>query len=154
MANLAVEVRTESDGSLVVRPTGPLDADSAVPFRQMIVHAVRKVRPIRMILDLSVVTAVDPINLGTLAALCDLADDHHVVVCRLDVIATTVAHGYARTRRPRWTGAIGSIMIRCPLPAARCPLPAARCPLPERRTRMGQPGQDPRPLPERRTRMG
>jgi anti-anti-sigma factor len=80
MANSPVEVRTEADGSLVVRPNGPLDADCAVQFRQLIVHSVRKVRPLRMILDLSAVTMVDPINLGTLAALCDLADDHHVVV--------------------------------------------------------------------------
>jgi hypothetical protein len=41
---------------------------------------VRRVRPLRLILDLGDVSEVDPINLGTLAALCDLADDHQVVV--------------------------------------------------------------------------
>ncbi|MET0416894.1 MAG: STAS domain-containing protein [Actinoplanes sp.] len=80
MSNFVVEVRTEPDGSVVVRPDGALDTDCAVEFRQILVHTVRKVRPLRLVLDLSGVTAVDPINLGTLAALCDLADDHHVVV--------------------------------------------------------------------------
>jgi anti-anti-sigma regulatory factor len=54
--------------------------DCAVHFRQVLVHAIRKVRPLRLILDLGDVSEVDPINLGTLAALCDLADDHHVIV--------------------------------------------------------------------------
>ena len=34
----------------------------------------------RLILDLGDVSDVDAIHLGTIAALCDLADDHHVVV--------------------------------------------------------------------------
>jgi anti-anti-sigma factor len=80
MSNFAIEVRTEPDGSVVVRPDGSLDINCAVEFRQILVHTVRRVRPLRLIVDLSGVTAVDPINLGTLAALCDLADDHHVVV--------------------------------------------------------------------------
>ena len=33
-----------------------------------------------LILDLSDVTSIDPINLGTVVALCDLADDQHVIV--------------------------------------------------------------------------
>lgn len=80
MSNFSVEVRTGPDGSLVVRPCGVLDTGCAVEFRQVLVHAVRRVRPLRLVLDLADVTAVDPINLGTLSALCDLADDHHVVV--------------------------------------------------------------------------
>jgi anti-anti-sigma factor len=73
-------VRTEADGSLVVSPRGALDSDGAVQFRQTLVHAVRKLRPLRLIVDLGGVTTIDPINLGTLAALCDLADDHGVAV--------------------------------------------------------------------------
>ncbi|HEX5203538.1 STAS domain-containing protein [Paractinoplanes rhizophilus] len=80
MSNFAVGVRSEADGSLVIHPHGALDADCAVQFRQTLVHAVRKLRPLRMIVDLVEVTAIDPINLGTLAALCDLADDHRVAV--------------------------------------------------------------------------
>jgi anti-anti-sigma factor len=80
MPEFTVDVRTDADGSLVVRPQGALDADCAVPFRQTLVHAVRKLRPLRLIVDLAEVTAIDPINLGTLAALCDLADDHGVLV--------------------------------------------------------------------------
>jgi anti-anti-sigma regulatory factor len=80
VANFSVEVRTDPDGSLVVQPSGDLGTECAVQFRQVLVHAVRKLRPLRLIVDLGEVTAVDPINLGTLAALCDLADDHRVVV--------------------------------------------------------------------------
>lgn len=80
VSNFSVEVRTGADGSLVVQPRGDLGTECAVQFRQVLVHAVRKVRPLRLIVDLAEVTAVDPINLGTLAALCDLADDHRVVV--------------------------------------------------------------------------
>ena len=80
MPDYEVDVRTDADGSLVVRPRGALDADCAVPFRQTLVHAVRKVRPLRLIVDLAEVTAIDPINLGTLAAACHLGDDHQVAV--------------------------------------------------------------------------
>ncbi|WP_433373021.1 STAS domain-containing protein [Actinoplanes sp. CA-142083] len=80
MSNFSIGVRTDADGSLVIRPHGALDADCAVQFRQTLVHAVRKLRPLRLIVDLAEVAAIDPINLGTLAALCGLADDHQVVV--------------------------------------------------------------------------
>jgi anti-anti-sigma factor len=80
MSNTSVDVQTGVDGSLVVQPHGAMDLEYAVQFRQVLVHAVRKVRPLRLILDLGDVSDMDPINLGTLAALCDLADDHHVVV--------------------------------------------------------------------------
>ena len=80
MSNFSIEVRTEADGSIVVRPSGALDSECAVEFRQVLVHVVRKLRPLRLILDLRGVTTIDPINLGTLAALCGLADDHRVLV--------------------------------------------------------------------------
>jgi anti-anti-sigma factor len=80
MPNTSVDVRTGADGSLVVQPHGAMDSDCAVHFRQVLIHAVRKVRPMRLILDLGDVPDMDAINVGTLAALCDLADDHHVVV--------------------------------------------------------------------------
>jgi anti-anti-sigma factor len=80
MSNFSIDVRTDADGSLIVQPSGELGSECAVQFRQILVHAVRKLRPLRMIVDLGGVTAIDPINLGTLAALCGLADDHRVVV--------------------------------------------------------------------------
>jgi anti-anti-sigma factor len=80
MPNTSVDVQTGVDGTLVVQPHGVMDSEYAVHFRQILVHAVRKVRPLRLILDLGDVSDVDAINLGTLAALCDLADDHHVIV--------------------------------------------------------------------------
>jgi anti-anti-sigma factor len=80
MPDSPLDIRTGADGSLVVQPHGAMDYECAVHFRQVLVHAIRKVRPLRLILDLGDVSEVDPINLGTLAALCDLADDHHVIV--------------------------------------------------------------------------
>ena len=90
MSNTSVDVQTGVDGSLVVQPHGVMDLDCAVQFRQVLVHAVRKMRPLRLILDLGDVSDVDPINLGTLAALCDLADDHQVVVF-MDNSSATIA---------------------------------------------------------------
>ncbi|WP_412740931.1 STAS domain-containing protein [Krasilnikovia sp. MM14-A1259] len=80
MENTSVDVQAGADGSLVVQPHGAMDFDSAVAFRQILVYAVRRVRPVRLVLDLGDVPAMDAINLGTLAALCDLAEDHHVIV--------------------------------------------------------------------------
>ena len=91
MPGFSVGVRTDSDGSLVVTPQNVLDTECAVQFRQTLVHAVRKLRPLRLIVDLSGVTVIDPINLGTLAALCDLADDHRVVVFLQDASAELAA---------------------------------------------------------------
>ncbi|HEY0532630.1 MAG TPA: STAS domain-containing protein [Actinoplanes sp.] len=75
-----VETHSEPDGSLVIQPHGVMDADRAVPLRQLLVHAVRKVRPRQLIVDLRDVHTLDAINLGTLAALCGVADDHRVAL--------------------------------------------------------------------------
>ena len=80
MTDTLVDVHTEPDGTLVLTPHGALDDAHGAHFRQVLIHAVRRTRPPRLILDLSEVPDMDPINLGTLAALCDLADDHHVTV--------------------------------------------------------------------------
>jgi anti-anti-sigma factor len=106
MPGFSVDVRTDADGSLVITPAGALDAECAVQFRQTLVHAVRKLRPLRLIVDLAAVAVIDPINLGTLAALCDLADDHRVVVFLQDASAEIAADLRAagvpaqRLRRP------------------------------------------------------
>jgi anti-anti-sigma regulatory factor len=81
------EIHTEADGSLIIRPPRVLDADKAVPFRQLLVRAVRKIRPNRLIVSMAHVRALDAINLGTLAALCGLADDHKIVVLLADPTA-------------------------------------------------------------------
>ncbi|RZU50838.1 anti-anti-sigma factor [Krasilnikovia cinnamomea] len=88
MENTSVDVQAGADGSLVVQPHGAMNFDTAVTLRQILVYAVRKVRPVRLVLDLSDVSAMDAINLGTLAALCDLADDHHVAVSMENYSAT------------------------------------------------------------------
>ena len=97
-----VETRTEPDGSLVIQPRGAMSAARAVAFRQVLVHAVRKVRPPRLVVELGDVPALDPINLGTLAALCGLGDDHRVTVVlanpRADIRAELVAAGVPEQR--------------------------------------------------------
>jgi anti-anti-sigma regulatory factor len=80
MRTSAVEVGTRSDGTVVLCLHGRLGEDMAVELRQVVVHAVRKIRPLRLVLDLTNVSALDPINLGTVAAACQLGDDHQVVV--------------------------------------------------------------------------
>jgi anti-anti-sigma regulatory factor len=80
MRGSTLDVCTGADGSVVVRPHGMVGADCAVELQQLLVHTVRKLRPLRLILDLTDVSGLDPINLGTLAAACDLGDDHQVVV--------------------------------------------------------------------------
>jgi anti-anti-sigma regulatory factor len=80
MANTSVELRTDQDGTLVVRPLGAVDDGSAQVFRQMLIHAVRRVRPLSLVVDLRAVPSVDPLHLGTLSALCELADEQHVRV--------------------------------------------------------------------------
>jgi len=80
MRGSVLEVRTSADGSVVIAPHGEVGLDRAVELRQVLVHTVRKVRPLRLILDLTDVPALDPINLGTVAAACGLGDDHQVAV--------------------------------------------------------------------------
>jgi anti-anti-sigma regulatory factor len=80
MDDIRVTIETGRDGSLIIVPHGTLGDESAVALRHSIVHAVRRLRPLRLILDLRDVLAVDPINLGTLAAACHLGDDHQVAV--------------------------------------------------------------------------
>jgi anti-anti-sigma regulatory factor len=75
-----VEVRTEEDGSLVIVLPDDIAAAQAVPFRQLLVHAVRKVRPERLVVELAGVRTIDSINVGILTALCGLADDHRVAL--------------------------------------------------------------------------
>ena len=80
MRSSVLEVRTRADGSVVIAPHGTVGLDNAVELRQVLVHAVRRIRPLRLILDLADVPELDPINLGSVAAACDLGDDHQVAV--------------------------------------------------------------------------
>jgi anti-anti-sigma factor len=98
--NGTVDVATRPDGSLVVQPHGFLGADSAGELRRVLVHALRRVRPERLILDLADVSGLDPINLGTLAAVCELADEHQVAVY-VENSSATVAGRLAAAGVPR-----------------------------------------------------
>jgi anti-anti-sigma regulatory factor len=75
-----LEVSTTTDGSVIIHPRGPVGIEQAVELRQVVVHAVRHIRPLRLVLDLADVSTVDPINVGTVAAACALGDDHQVIV--------------------------------------------------------------------------
>ncbi|GGQ49408.1 STAS domain-containing protein [Couchioplanes azureus] len=90
MTGATVDVGTRSDGSLVIQPHGVLDAEDAVELRRTLVHAVRHIRPLRLILDLHDLDGLDPISLGTLAAACHLGDDQQVAVF-LDYSSVAVA---------------------------------------------------------------
>ncbi|NMO57549.1 STAS domain-containing protein [Actinoplanes sp. TBRC 11911] len=76
----SLEVRTRPDGSVIIHPHGSVGLDKAVELRQLLVHTVRHVRPLRLILDLTDVGTIDAINVGTLVAACNLGDDHQVAV--------------------------------------------------------------------------
>ena len=80
MRTSAVDVTTRRDGTVVMRLHGDLGQETAVEFRQVLVRAVRRIRPTRLVLDLADVSSVDSINLGTVAAACQLGDDHQVIV--------------------------------------------------------------------------
>ncbi|HET6481241.1 MAG TPA: STAS domain-containing protein [Actinoplanes sp.] len=75
-----LEVRTTADGSVIVHPTGDVGLDHAPELRRLVVRTLLHIRPLRLILDLSEVVTIDPINVGTVAAACDLGDDYQVVV--------------------------------------------------------------------------
>jgi anti-anti-sigma regulatory factor len=80
MAASTLDVTTTSDGTLVIRPLCLRADEDATALRRALVHAIRHVRPSRLVLDLADVRELDPINLGALAAACRLGDDHHVTV--------------------------------------------------------------------------
>ena len=80
MRGSVLEVRTTADGSVVIAPHGAVGLDKAVELRQVLVHTVCRVRPLRLILDLTDVPELDPINVGSVAAACELGDDHQVAV--------------------------------------------------------------------------
>ncbi|WP_433795146.1 hypothetical protein [Actinoplanes sp. CA-252034] len=80
MHGSVLEVSTSADGSVVIQPHGSVGPDEAVELRQLLVHTVRRVRPLRLIVDLTHVRELDPINLGSVAAACGLGDDHQVAV--------------------------------------------------------------------------
>lgn len=80
MSSTTVDIETWPDGTLVLHPHGNLGATDAIDLRRTLVEAIRHTRPLRLVLDLSDVQGLDPINLGTLAAACQLGDDHKVAV--------------------------------------------------------------------------
>ena len=93
MATRRVDVTSQPDGSVVIRPHGHVNADVTVELRHALVEVIRHTRPARLILDLADVEQVDALNLGVLAAACLLGDDQHVVVF-VDHCSTAIADGW------------------------------------------------------------
>jgi anti-anti-sigma regulatory factor len=91
MAASTVDVTTSPDGTLVIQPHGDLLAEDAVDLRRALILAIRHTRPVCLVLDLTDVRELDPINVGTLAAACHLGDDHQVAVF-LDHSSAGIAH--------------------------------------------------------------
>ncbi|MEV4349990.1 STAS domain-containing protein [Actinoplanes sp. NPDC049596] len=100
MTATVVDVNTGPDGTLVIRPHGVLGSADAGELRRALIEAIRHTRPQRLILDLADVVDLDPINLGTLAAACQLGDDHRVTVL-FDHAAAGVADRLAAAGVPR-----------------------------------------------------
>jgi hypothetical protein len=102
MATGRVDVTSQPDGSVVIRPHGHVNADVTVELRHALVEVIRHTRPARLILDLADVEDVDPLNLGVLAAACLLGDDQRVVVfvdhCSTMIADELVAAGVSRLR--------------------------------------------------------
>jgi anti-anti-sigma regulatory factor len=80
MAGATLDVGTSPDGTVIVHPRGSFGAEEAVELRRTLVHAVRRLRPLRLVVDLHDLSDLDSINLGTLAAAWQLGDDHRVAV--------------------------------------------------------------------------
>ena len=101
----ALDVTTAPDGTLVITPHGDVGAEEAVELRQVLVHAVRRTRPLRLDVDLADVGVIDSINIGTLAAVCALADVHHVAVFYTrpsGPLASRLAAAGVPSHRIRW----------------------------------------------------
>lgn len=96
-----LDVSTRADGSLVIRASGDVGVENAVHLRRALVHAVRRTRPLRLILDLAGVASVDSIGVGTFAATCALADVHQVAVF-FDDPAPELAARLATAGVPPW----------------------------------------------------
>jgi anti-anti-sigma regulatory factor len=102
MATGRVDVTSQPDGSVVIRPHGHVNADVTVELRHALVEVIRHTRPARLILDLADVEEVDALNLGVLAAACLLGDDQRVGVfvdhCSTVIADELVAAGVSRLR--------------------------------------------------------
>jgi anti-anti-sigma regulatory factor len=97
MAASTLEVITVPDGTLVLHPHALLADDDASQLRHALIHAIRHVRPLRLVLDLNDVLEPDPFSLGALAAACHVGDARHVMVlfdnCTPGVTTLLIAAG-------------------------------------------------------------
>jgi anti-anti-sigma factor len=64
---LSIDVRTRSDGAVLVSPRGELDHGTAVRFRDAVGRALAA-HPPRVLVDLALVTFIDPAGVGALVS--------------------------------------------------------------------------------------
>lgn len=109
MAVATVGVTTSPDGTLVIHLHGTLDAEAAVGLGCTLAEAIRRTRPLRLVMELAEVEEIDPISLGALASACGLGDDHQVAVF-LDhppaTIAASLTEAGIPSHRLRHVGAL------------------------------------------------
>jgi anti-anti-sigma regulatory factor len=102
MAASTLEVITVPDGTLVLHPHALLADDDASQLRHALIHAIRRVRPLRLVLDLGDVLDLGPLSLGALAAACHVGDARHVMIlfdnCTPEVAALLMSAGVSRHR--------------------------------------------------------
>jgi anti-anti-sigma regulatory factor len=105
MAASTLDVITVPDGALVLHPHALLVDDDASQLRHALIHAIRHVRPLRLVLDLADVRELGPLSLGALAAACHVGDARHVTIlfdnCTTDVAAVLMSAGVSRHRIAR-----------------------------------------------------
>ena len=79
MVDAQVRTRLDAD-SVVVEVCGDLDGPSVAQLRHVLVDAVLRRRPPRVVLDLERVTGIDAVGIGTLLGGCDAALDLGIAV--------------------------------------------------------------------------
>jgi anti-anti-sigma regulatory factor len=87
MTGVSITVESTPDGTRIIRLHGTPGGDDATSLRRLLVQAIRHDRPRELSLDLTHVDSLDPISLGTIAAACQLGDDHDVAVFLDNAIA-------------------------------------------------------------------
>ncbi|GAA4600461.1 hypothetical protein BJY16_003538 [Actinoplanes octamycinicus] len=80
MLGSVLEISTADDGTVIICPHGAGDSVCGAELRLALVHLLRRVRPLMLIVDLCGLAEPDPFYVGSVAAACDLGDDHQVAV--------------------------------------------------------------------------
>ena len=72
---MSVQLRRLPDAVVSVELTGAIDQPAAADLQQVLVHALLRGKPSRVVIDLRAATRLDPTAIGMLLAAADTADD-------------------------------------------------------------------------------